>query len=433
MRELGDVQGMILSARQRLGRSSALAIVIGSAIAVTGCTSSGPGGRLSAGKEYFAESEYGVKASPRVTNLRTRLPRGGGRDMVGKPYKVKGKWYRPHEDRDYKKVGAASWYGDAFHGRLTANGEIYDMTHLTAAHPTMPLPSYARVTNLKNGSSVIVRVNDRGPYADGRIIDLSKRAAQMLDYTHAGVARVQVEYLGRAPLNGRDDQFLLASYRPGKGTRQPIDDGLPAGVMVAMNGPTPSAPARNLAFPTAPGGLEPMPPVALATASSARGAIGAAQSFSLIAAGDPVLPDFGPEIPERPGEGIGVLQPVRVASLGKLSYADERIAGAARAFAAIDPAMTAADVVASWKRLNAGAPGSCEDAGTGEYVAAGTFADRAAAEALAARLSRFGSASVEADADSFSVVLTADGRNGTDELAELAWENGAPDAFVVRD
>jgi rare lipoprotein A (peptidoglycan hydrolase) len=90
----------------------------------------------------------------------------------------------PKEDKRYAKVGLASWYGDAFHGRLTANGEVYDMTHLTAAHPTMPLPSYARVTNLKNGSSVIVRVNDRGPYHEGRIIDVSERAAQMLDYAN---------------------------------------------------------------------------------------------------------------------------------------------------------------------------------------------------------------------------------------------------------
>lgn len=121
-------------------------------------------------KEYFAESEYGVKASPRVISRNGRIQRGGGRDQLGKPYQVRGKWYYPKEDKRYAKVGLASWYGDAFHGRLTANGEVYDMTHLTAAHPTMPLPSYARVTNLKTGSSVIVRVNDRGPYHEGRIM-----------------------------------------------------------------------------------------------------------------------------------------------------------------------------------------------------------------------------------------------------------------------
>ena len=172
-------------------------------------------------KEYFSEAAYGVKASPRVTNKRSRLQRGGGRDQLGRPYKVAGKWYYPKEDKNYRKVGAASWYGDAFHGRLTANGEIYDMTHLTAAHPTMPLPSYARVTNKKNGSSIIVRVNDRGPYHSGRIIDLSKRAAELLDYTHSGTAKVEVEYVGRAPLDGRDEQYLVASYRPGIRRRIP--------------------------------------------------------------------------------------------------------------------------------------------------------------------------------------------------------------------
>ena len=107
-------------------------------------------------KEYFAEKEYGVKASPRVIAAAhslpgvraTRMPRGGGRAQVGKPYKIRGKWYYPQEDLAYDKSGTASWYGAAFHGRKTANGEIYDMAQLSAAHPTMPLPSYARVTNL---------------------------------------------------------------------------------------------------------------------------------------------------------------------------------------------------------------------------------------------------------------------------------------------
>lgn len=421
---------MTASARRRFDRISALAIIVGSAVAVTGCTSSGPGGKLARSKEYFAESEYGVKASPRVSSLRTRLPRGGGRDMVGKPYKVKGKWYRPHEDPDYSKVGAASWYGDAFHGRLTANGEIYDMTHLTAAHPTMPLPSYARVTNLANGSSVIVRVNDRGPYANGRIIDLSKRAAELLDYTHAGVARVRVDYVGRAPLDGRDDRYLLASYRPGKGGRtSPIDDGLPAGVMVAMNGPTPSARVSAPAFPTAPSRprLDPTPPFAVAAAAPAAIAGTAAQAISLVSAASPVLPIWGPSVPDRPAR-LGV----QVASLGPMSYADERIDAAARAFAALDGSgLTPGAVLASWKRLNGTGDPVMPEADA-EYVAAGTFRERAAAMALAARLAAFGEVAVEADGGTWSVTLASDGRNDVDRLARLAWENGAPDAFMVR-
>ena len=207
---------MVSFARKRVRRAVTCAVLASSVAAVAGCASQkvtevSPKKRS---KEYFAESIYGVKASPRVSNKRTNLPRGGGRDQTGQPYMVKGKWYYPKEEKGYKKTGGASWYGNAFHGRLTANGEIYDMTHLTAAHPTMPLPSYARVTNMANGNSVIVRVNDRGPYEKDRVIDLSHRAAELLDYSHAGMASVKVEYVGRAPLDGKDEQFLVASYKP---------------------------------------------------------------------------------------------------------------------------------------------------------------------------------------------------------------------------
>ncbi|WP_413154652.1 septal ring lytic transglycosylase RlpA family protein [Bartonella sp. cb54] len=135
-----------------------------------------------------------------------------GRAVVGKPYKIKGKWYYPQDDPTYKRIGQASWYGSDFHGRLTANGEIYDMNLLTAAHPTMPLPSYARVTNLENGSSLIVRVNDRGPFMKDRIIDLSKRAATILGYANAGVTNVKVEYIAKAPVDYYDSAYLMASY-----------------------------------------------------------------------------------------------------------------------------------------------------------------------------------------------------------------------------
>ncbi|VEJ45345.1 septal ring lytic transglycosylase RlpA family protein [Bartonella vinsonii] len=141
-----------------------------------------------------------------------------GRSIVGKPYQIKGKWYYPQHDPAYERIGEASWYGSDFHGRLTANGEIYDMNLLTAAHPTMPLPSYARVTNLKNGSSIIVRVNDRGPFMKERIIDLSKRAAEILGYANAGVANVKVEYISEAPVGYYDAAYLMASYTSGNDT-----------------------------------------------------------------------------------------------------------------------------------------------------------------------------------------------------------------------
>ncbi len=151
---------------------------------------------------------------------------------------MKGKWYYPKEDFSYNKVGIASWYGSAFHGRLTANGEVYDQMHLSAAHPTFPLPSYARVTNTETGSSVIVRVNDRGPYHEGRIIDLSNKTADMLDLQHSGTGKVRVQYVGRARMDGHDMPYLMASYVP-KGSRIPgINPGggqIASGVMVASN------------------------------------------------------------------------------------------------------------------------------------------------------------------------------------------------------
>ena len=142
--------------------------------------------------------------SKRVVQLGQPVPKGGGRYKVGNPYKIAGRWYTPVENPSYDRVGIASWYGELFHGRYTANGEIYDMNALTAAHTTLPLPSYARVTNLQNGRSLVLRVNDRGPYAHDRIIDLSRRSAQALGFERNGTARVRVQYIGGAPLNGDD-------------------------------------------------------------------------------------------------------------------------------------------------------------------------------------------------------------------------------------
>lgn len=187
-------------------------------------------------KEYFSEKEYGVKASPRVADG-NNIPKGGGRYMLGQPYQVKGKTYVPKEEQGYDKTGLASWYGSAFHGRLTANGEVYDQLHLSAAHPTFPLPSYARVTNVDTGSSVVVRVNDRGPYHPGRIIDVSNKAAELLDFQRTGTGRVNVQYVGRAPLDGHDMPYLMASYIR-KGDRLPSvapEGQIATGVMVASN------------------------------------------------------------------------------------------------------------------------------------------------------------------------------------------------------
>jgi rare lipoprotein A len=168
------------------------------------------------------DPKYGVSSSPRVVDFGEPVPKGGGTYRVGKPYTVAGRIYVPEEDPNYREEGLASWYGDDFHGRLTANGEIFDMASLTAAHPTLPLPSYARVTNLTNGKSLIVRVNDRGPYHGNRLIDVSNKAAELLQFKSSGVARVRVEYIGRAPLEGSDDRQLTATLRSGVPAPSPL-------------------------------------------------------------------------------------------------------------------------------------------------------------------------------------------------------------------
>jgi rare lipoprotein A len=414
---------MLNLALMRPGRVSAVAALAIAAAFLAACAAPQSQGMVNTknkrSKEYFSESAYGVKASPRVSTKKSNLKRGGGRDQIGRPYKVRGKMYYPKEDKNYKKVGSASWYGDAFHGRLTANGEIYDMTHLTAAHPTMPLPSYARVTNLKNGSSIIVRVNDRGPYSHGRLIDLSKRAAEMLDYTQSGTAKVQVEYVGRAPLHGRDEQFLMASYNPGNRAPDP-SDGLPTGVMIAMNGPTPSA-AGSAAFPGV------MVDGASATPAQAQPVVAAdAGAF-----GDLALPAFGPIAPDRPG--VEMIFETQVA-MATLSYAPNPLQSAARAFAALErKPMSPDDIAQSWKRLNPLGAGAAMQ----PYVAAGSFATLAEAEDVARALSSYGRATLETaeidGAQFHSVNLYPDGRNGLDAMLEAAWANGAPDAMTIRD
>lgn len=181
---------------------------LGLVMAVTGLSLTGCGSNdvSKFGKEYG-------KASPYYRGNGT-LPKGGGHYKVGSPYVVNGKKYYPSEDRGYDKVGKASWYGPTFHGRKTANGEYFDMNRLTGAHPTLPLPSFVRVTNLKNDKSVIIRINDRGPYAHTRVLDVSKKTAQVLGFQKIGTARVRVQYVGRAPLNGDDYYAASAKKRP---------------------------------------------------------------------------------------------------------------------------------------------------------------------------------------------------------------------------
>jgi rare lipoprotein A len=122
---------------------------------------------------------------------------------LGKPYQISGRWYYPEYDPHYDRVGTASWYGEPFHGRATANGERFDRGSVTAAHPTLPLPSLVRVVNLANDRELVVRVNDRGPFVDDRLIDLSQEAARQLGFEGQGLAQVRVQFVRLADAEGK--------------------------------------------------------------------------------------------------------------------------------------------------------------------------------------------------------------------------------------
>jgi rare lipoprotein A len=191
----------------RVGRiARACALTLG-AFALTACASD----------PFGTKSQY----SKRMVEDGEPVPKGGGSYKVGQPYRLRGKTYYPGEEPNYRAEGIASWYGPDFHGRATANGEVYDMHGISAAHPTLPLPSYLRVTNLSNGRSIIVRLNDRGPYVANRLIDLSIGAAKALDYYDKGLTRVRVEYVGRAPIEGSDDRMLLATLSHSRPAQAP--------------------------------------------------------------------------------------------------------------------------------------------------------------------------------------------------------------------
>lgn len=172
---------------------------------------------------------------------------------IGNPYQVAGIWYYPKEQPDYNETGIASWYGADFHGLLTANGEVFDRNGVTAAHPTLPMPVNVRVTNLENGRSLVIRVNDRGPYVNGRVIDLSEHAADLLGFRNMGTARVRVTFLGRADLYGPG----LAP--PAQETPPEIAMAVPAAPVMTVDAtPLPPVAGAKIAPPVAVASL-PMP------------------------------------------------------------------------------------------------------------------------------------------------------------------------------
>jgi rare lipoprotein A len=171
------------------------------AVLLTACASTPPrqtGSQSSqtSGSRYEMDKDSGALEPIDLAKVRTVVPQPEPRTLAGNksPYTVNGRTYRVlQSEKGYAATGGASWYGRKFHGHLTSNGEIYDMFQISAAHTTLPIPSYVRVTNLDNGKSIIARVNDRGPFHEGRILDLSYAGAVLLGYADRGTARVQVE------------------------------------------------------------------------------------------------------------------------------------------------------------------------------------------------------------------------------------------------
>lgn len=225
---------------------------------------------LTAGASLAACATVEPRYPSRGSGAQAGLPSGGaGERKVGKPYEVGGIWYVPREQPDYDQVGVASWYGDAFHMKATANGEVFDMNAVSAAHTTLPLPSMVEVTNLENGRKLVVRVNDRGPFVGDRIIDLSREAARQLGSDRAGLARVRVRYIGPAPLVGPAEGYRVASSGPlptrrGASAAGPVSTGAAA---MAGAGSDPvlelaaGAPMRTEPFAAAPLGTAPIAPI----------------------------------------------------------------------------------------------------------------------------------------------------------------------------
>src|SRR5260221_4804660 len=196
---------------------------------------------------------------------------GKGIYKVGKPYQIDGAWYYPAEDWNYNETGIASWYGEAFHGKDTANGESFDLNAITAAHRTLPMPTIVEVTNLENGRTLQVRVNDRGPYARGRIIDLSRRSAQLLGFEGQGTAKVRVKILvpesiqvaSLARHNGGDDKAIAAIDPPKPAPLPPVAAqplAPPPAVRAAARPPQPALPTPPAAPATQFAAVAPPPP-----------------------------------------------------------------------------------------------------------------------------------------------------------------------------
>jgi rare lipoprotein A len=193
------------------------------------------------------------EAQPATPAQSSPSPTPGGTYKVGNPYQIDGVWYYPQVDYSYNQTGIASWYGPGFHTKVTANGEAYNENELTAAHQTLPMPSLVRVTNLENGRSIVVRINDRGPFVAGRIIDMSRRGAQLLGFDQKGTAKVRVEVLAE------ESRAIAAAAMNANGTQiagspdgGPVPQAAPRPTVTVEGAPLPppkSTPSRTVAPP----------------------------------------------------------------------------------------------------------------------------------------------------------------------------------------
>lgn len=318
-----------------------------------------------------AEAQFGAHLAKQAQDTRSQ-----GKYKVGNPYLIDGQEYYPQEMFEYSETGIASWYGPGFHGKQTANGEIYDQNELTAAHRTLQMPSLVRVTNLENGRSLVVRVNDRGPYARGRIIDLSSKAADLLGTKAKGTAKVRVDILGP------ESRQIAEHARQGIDTR---------GYEIALNNPANTTGKVLLANSVPQGTVETLPPVQVASVES-------------------VALDDGSQIPVVTAQRAPATYAPPVQ--GHMSQ-DGRFMP--------DPVVTQQPVTP-----------------TNIYVQAGAFGDEGNAMRLSQNLSAFGNASVHpANVGGRSFYRVRLGPYQTVDQADLALAqvvaNGAPKAAIVVD
>ncbi|MGE0745302.1 MAG: septal ring lytic transglycosylase RlpA family protein [Rhodospirillales bacterium] len=337
--------------------------------------------------------------APSAPGSVARAPGDGvGHYKVGRPYMIKGKWYTPYVDYDYQETGLASWYGPGFHGRMTANGEIFDENDVTAAHTTLPLPSVVRVTNLDNGRAMIVRVNDRGPFVDGRILDVSRRTAQMLGFERDGLARVHVELIaddskremmiakGELPREPGAPATMLAQAAPAAAAGQPaaVPAQPAAAAATQVAAASPEAPARLTPVMATP--LD-APVAAAAAPAPTPPAPVAVEPARQLAAAAPV--------PEPAAVRPALRPPVAVpATPSRMAEAP----APAQRFALVSPAAASTAPAAIRPSVPPAPPPAAMPAppmpATGIVVNTGTFSSAAAAERVRKRLAGFGQARV---------------------------------------